>query len=130
MISLDDCKLPDGSTDWKRYDELKRQEFADRKAKGELCQLCGRLIIWSKGHPQTCTACQDLDKSEELHHSSSVRCPYCGHHWDVGDSDDYDLYKEGQHDVTCSRCEKDFEVSTSVTYTFQSPERVKEKDQE
>jgi Zn finger protein HypA/HybF involved in hydrogenase expression len=132
MAELDKCKNPDGTTDWEKYQGLQRQENAERKAKGELCQLpgCNRFIVWSKGHPQTCSECKSLDNPEELNHPSNIRCPKCGHHWSVWDGESYELHAEGDHEVTCPQCDHEFEVVTSISYDFQSPERIKEKEVE
>lgn len=130
MPNLDACKKDDGSTDWAQYNQLQREEMDERKAKGKICQRngCNRFVMWSKGVPQTCEDCKRLDKPEELHHPSDVRCPKCGHHWRIGDGDDYEVYGEGTHDLTCPECETDFEVTTWVSHTFVSPARGTEKD--
>lgn len=125
MFSLEDCKRPDGSTDWTRYNELKKKEDEARIEKGELCRLCRRYIVWAKGYPQSCAECKAIDNPGELHHDREVRCPKCGHHWGVGDGEDYELYAEDAHPVTCGECNYDFEVVTHVSYTFVSPERIK-----
>lgn len=131
MAFLSDCKNPDGSTDWKRYHELEAKEREERKNKGEICYRCSRFIIWSKGYPQSCDGCKDIEKREELRHDSKVRCPGCGHNWSVGDGDQYELYEEGEHEVSCDNCDLKFEITTYVSHTFISPERLKEpKEQE
>lgn len=132
MPDLEQCKLPDGKTDWKKYQDLQRQELAERKAKGEICQLtdCNRFIIYAKGHPQTCSECRSLDNPEELNHDSEVRCPKCGYHWSVWEGEDSELFAEGDHEVTCHKCDHEFEIVTSISYDFQSPERVKDQVKE
>lgn len=128
MPNLDECRKPDGSTDWTKYQELQRAELEDRKSKGEICQRknCNRFIVWAKGCPQTCSDCRALDSQEELHHPSEIRCPKCGYHWSVFDGEDYDLHGEGEHEVSCPDCNHTFEISTSITWSFQSPERLEE----
>lgn len=54
----------------------------------------------------------------------------CGGDWNVFETDDYDLYSEGEHEVTCIDCNHEFEVSTTISYNFQSPKRLKEKEEE
>lgn len=131
MPKLEDCKNADGSTDWKKYNELQAEEMQARKDKGEICQRkgCNGFMLWPKGHPQTCDNCKNIDAPKELHHPGDVRCPKCGYHWRVGDGDDYEVYQEGTHDVTCPDCETEFEVTTWVSYTFVSPARHKEQEQ-
>lgn len=130
MLDFEKCKKPDGTTDWEKYQELQRQENKERKAKGELCQLpdCNRLIIFSRGYPETCSECKSLDKPEELNHPSNIRCPKCGRNWSVWDGENYDLHAEGEHDVQCPECNHEFEVITYISYDFQSPERIKEPE--
>lgn len=132
MTDFEKCRLPDGTFDHKKYDELRKQENAERKAKGELCQLpnCNRFIMWSSGLPQTCGACKSLDNPEELHHDDHIRCPKCGRHWNVFDGESYELQADGEHDVTCPDCNHEFEIVTTVRCSFQSPERMKEAEAE
>jgi len=130
MPSLEGCKNPDGSMNWEKYDELRKKEREEDRAKGKICRLCGQFIIFERGYPDTCQDCKNLDKDREIQHPNSVRCPKCGHHWRVGDDDDYELYNEGTHDVTCVSCDHEFEVETHVSYSFTSPERVKEEESE
>lgn len=128
MPDIENCRLPDGTFDHKKYDELQKQENVERKAKGELCQLpnCNRFIVWSKGYPQTCSDCKALDDPDELDHPSDIRCPKCGHHWSAWEEEGHELYADGEHDVNCPECDHEFEVVTSVSYNFASPERIKE----
>jgi Zn finger protein HypA/HybF involved in hydrogenase expression len=127
MVNLDECKNPDGSMDYKKYDELRKADLSERKAKGEVCKMpdCNRFVMWAKGYPQICPECKSLDNPDELNHPSNVRCPKCGHNWSVWDGDSYSLYEEGEHQVDCGQCGHEFEVVTSISYDFQSPERLK-----
>lgn len=49
---------------------------------------------------------------------SSVTCPFCGAEqsdaWEVG------AYEEGDHDIYCDECEKDFTFSVSVSYNYEA----------
>jgi hypothetical protein len=131
MVDFEKCKLPDGTFDNKKYHELQLVELTERKAKGEICQLpgCNHFIIYAKGYPQTCSECRSLDNPDELNHSSNIRCPKCGYNWSVWEGEDSELFAEGEHEVTCHKCDHEFEVVTSVSYDFQSPERIQAKDQ-
>lgn len=135
MIDFEACKKSDGTMDYQKYNEIRKQENEERKANGELCNMpdCNRFILWSKGYPQTCPECKSLDNPEELNHPSNVRCPKCGYHWSVFDSEDYDSLADGGHEVSCQDCGHEFEITTSISYDFKSPERMKEgedKEQE
>lgn len=45
-------------------------------------------------------------------------CPHCGTSQDVVNNEWWQLYEEGEHDVTCHDCANDFMVSTRVRYSF------------
>ena len=69
----------------------------------------------------------------EWHHNSMddfqdkavFRCPHCGEVHDL-DDEDYEVYKEGEHEYWCSECDKYFTVSTTPYWTWTSP-ALKEK---
>lgn len=46
------------------------------------------------------------------------RCPHCGTEHDISESGAYRLYEEGEHELDCESCEREFTVSTRVSYTF------------
>jgi DNA-directed RNA polymerase subunit RPC12/RpoP len=127
MLDLDKFKKPDGTWDSAAFNAAREQERGERRANGELCSQCWAFMLWPVGHPRRCGECEAIDKPAELRHHSQIRCPQCGYHWRVGDSDDYEVYGEGTHPVTCGRCEADFEVVTYVSHTFTSPARQKEE---
>jgi hypothetical protein len=117
VTSIDDFKK-DGKVDWDAYH---RAEVAN----GERCRTCGGFILFGNGSPRECRDCQDIaDSSDEVSHNDRVRCPKCRHVMNVSDSELWDLYEEGDHDITCRSCDHDFEVNTSVSYTFNSPELI------
>lgn len=122
-VKLDDHKLADGNIDWSAY-------RLAQKANGEICTKCGGYvsIFGGNGHPDQCHDCKSLtESSEEVSHHDIIRCPACGHEMNVSDFEDGRLYGDGEHNVSCDECDHDFEVSTSVSYTFTSPARVAEK---
>lgn len=124
MPSLETYRKPDGSLDHAAYNDAVKRERIERQGKGELCSRCERFIVYAKGYPQICGECKSLGEQGEIHHDSEVRCPKCGKSWEVGNGDDYELYGEGSHDVTCGSCDHEFEITTWVSYTFLSPERI------
>lgn len=46
------------------------------------------------------------------------KCPHCGDELDISESGSYQLYEEGDHEITCEACDLDYTVSTRVSYTF------------
>jgi DNA-directed RNA polymerase subunit M/transcription elongation factor TFIIS len=108
-----------GEIDWSSY-------RAAQKANGEICTKCGGYVsvFGGVGHPDECASCKSLGEPEEVTHADIIRCPACGHEMKVSDFDSGELYGDGEHDVTCDECDHEFEVSTSVSYSFQSPARL------
>lgn len=121
MVSIKDWKKPDDTIDWRGY-------RAARVSNGEVCFKCNTYITCTcaPGHEQLCYECKDIAKPDELDHSSYVRCPSCGHAWNPGECDDYECFGDGEHRVQCGECDHCFEISTSVSYSFQSPAMLKE----
>lgn len=114
IIKLDDFTSVDGDIDWCAYRKA-------QVANGEECTLCGACIPRPHGHPTKCSSCEEIKGKEELGHETFVRCPKCGDYWDPTHSEDYDLFEDGEHGVSCQDCGCDFTVSTSVSYWFTSP---------
>lgn len=46
------------------------------------------------------------------------KCPHCGANCPVSENEWYELYEEGEHEVTCPDCDMDFIVSTNVSFSF------------
>jgi len=152
MIQLDDYKKEDGSTDWWAYK-------AAQKANGEICRECGDYIFGLRDHgfPRLCVACKGMYLSPtlatilvmykmfvtstlapyrklleggEASHETYVRCPKCRHQFNPGQSDYYELYSEGEHEVYCGMCDHEFEITTHVSFLFVSPPFVQESETE
>ena len=122
MISILDYKTSDGKVDWNEY----------RTAKigaGERCYQCGASIQFGSGFRSLCSACQLLVSNDGgVSHEQYIRCPKCSKTWDPYQHENYDLLEDGPHDVTCPRCDHEFEVETDVTYSFTSPGMIQEND--
>jgi hypothetical protein len=127
MPDLTAFKKPDGTIDWDGYHAASEKETDARIERGEVCYRCRRLTVIglpkAQGYRQKCYDCRMLEEPKELSHPYEVRCPKCGYHWKVGDSDDYELYEDGEHEVSCAECNTDFTVTTYVSYSFVSPAR-------
>jgi phage terminase large subunit GpA-like protein len=121
MTDMDDYKK-DGIVDWKAFHDA-------QIASGEICSSCKTYIfIGAKGSPRICRQCQDLkDKLyESVEHSFYIRCPHCGHVFDVNqyatEIDDLQIFdSHDAYPVMCPECEKEFDVQVHVNYEFQSP---------
>lgn len=115
---IDDHKKADSEIDWASYQKA-------QVANGEICIQCKGHILFGCGHPRKCSACENMsERSGEVCHKNMVRCPHCGTISNPSDHEMYELYEEGEHDVSCPQCDESFEVSTAVSYTFTSPERI------
>lgn len=123
MVNSDDFKKEDGYTDWEAYH--KAEEDA-----GERCYKCGAYNFFASGSKRLCGQCSKIEESDKFDHDSFVRCPKCKRTWNPGEEDDYEVYADGQHDICCGECGHDFEVSTNVSYSFESPELLEEDKDE
>ena len=58
-------------------------------------------------------------------------CPYCGCALptDLGYEDFPEIYEEGDHKLTCPECDKDFRLTTRVSYSWET-ERIKDNEQD
>jgi hypothetical protein len=52
----------------------------------------------------------------------SVICPYCGFD-DPGAIGDLNLFKEGETEMDCGACDKEFTISVSVSYAYESKKK-------
>lgn len=62
------------------------------------------------------------DEDPDTFSSDYVVCPYCGCalHTDLGYEDFPEIYEEGDHTLTCPDCEKDFILTTHVSYSWET----------
>jgi DNA-directed RNA polymerase subunit RPC12/RpoP len=124
MINFKAYKLPSGLIDWKGYNEA-------QKAIGEACYKCGvEFLDESSTGKRLCSNCESLSNlSIAVQHEEYIRCPHCGNQERIFDWDDRDCgdvkYVEGSHEVTCSRCEKDYTIETYVNILYESPPQNK-----
>jgi hypothetical protein len=124
MINPDDFKKADGYIDWDACNKA-------RVEAGEKCYKCGGFIVsFSNKNKsrQLCSQCESLEEKDEVDHDSLIRCPKCKASWDISEHEDYHLYEDGEHDVTCYDCNHEFKVTTNVSYSFTSPELLDQTD--
>ena len=118
---LDDFKKPDGSIDWEAYTKA-------QVATGERCRKCGSYILFGSGYAQECSSCKRLQTDGEVAHESFIRCPACGQTFNP--CGDYDVYNEGENDITCPSCAHEFTIETRITCSFTSPARLEDQTAE
>lgn len=119
MISMRDFEDEKGKVDFKAYHRAEIDA-------GERCYICDGYIMFAKGNKTKCYDCEKLEKNEEVSHFCLIRCPKCKATWDAHETEDYDLHYDGEHKISCYECGYDFEVITSVSYSFKSPELIEE----
>jgi DNA-directed RNA polymerase subunit RPC12/RpoP len=112
-----------------------KREDEEKKQSGEKCLMCGEYILCLRppGYSQRCWKCKELDGADAVRDNRYVRCPKCRHSWNPFDGDAYwenDFFQEGEHDVCCPACEHRFEVTTNVSYSFDSPVLIADEVEE
>lgn len=121
---IDDHKKTDGSIDWSAYN-------AAKKRNGESCQKCGAyIVLGGGGSPRTCHSCERLLKDEEITHDKFIRCPKCKKLWSPYDCEQYEVFTDGEHEISCYECDHTFEVSTHLSFSFTSPELITEDSED
>ena len=128
MISISEFERGDGSIDWKAYKKAQVDE-------GTICRKCNEYIVSINlfGHKITgsrlCGHCAALSEKEKLSHPVYIRCPKCENTWSPMDSYDHDVFSDGEHNVQCTECNHNFSISTSISFTFESPELIDFKEE-
>ena len=54
----------------------------------------------------------------DFRHNKNPKCPHCATDCKISEQEWWQLFEEGEHEVECPICERDFTVSTSVEYRF------------
>lgn len=98
------------------------------------CERCGReTYVGFNSKRGICYKCREKEYAEELKEQilsgetdctdceDNIYCPWCGDRYEI--DEEYELYTDGGHDLTCYHCGKKFEVTTNVSYSFDT-ERV------
>lgn len=66
---------------------------------------------------------QDEGMTLHFYGNANPVCPHCGEIYDVQKHEAYRLYAEGDHDVECGECDKEFVVSTNISTTFSTDDQ-------
>ena len=131
-VKMEDYQDGEGFTDWTRY-------HAAQVAAGEACKQCGKLLLNLNlfgdpplPGPKKCGACRHVSEDkDEVSHDDILRCPKCKYEWSSHDDDMWEdgIFQEGEHDITCRNedCGHEFQIETSITYTFRSPALLPEE---
>ena len=67
--------------------------------------------------------CTDAVERLKFRGNDNPKCPHCGETIDVAQHEQWELYDEGEHDMECPHCEREFVVSTNITYSFSTDEQ-------
>ena len=114
----------DGHVNWESYKKAQVDN-------GEMCSRCGSYIyINADGYKRECMQCKHIAESDRLNHDRLIRCPSCLHTWSPYGYDDYEILEDGEHDISCPKCDKEFYISTHVSFTFDSPEIEQDENQD
>jgi len=126
MIDFSDYRNEDGEIDWAAYHKAEIDN-------GERCITCGTHMfsIWEENnYPHKCIQCKELKEPSKVTHDKLIRCPKCKEKWEPADTEDYEVFQDGEHDICCQHCDHEFTISTMVQYNFTSPELCKEEEHE
>ncbi len=63
-----------------------------------------------------------ISTNDEYVEEDSIRCPSCLHI--TTDLTEQGLYNEGCTNITCEQCDHDYEIETTVSFTFTCPPKV------
>lgn len=97
------------------------------------CKSCGNatwppLFDSSRPAPDQCFDCKSIEgDDDEISTDDRARCPRCRHTQAYHD-DNYEWCSDGEHAVTCGNCGYDYEISTSVSFSFESPAMLPEAE--
>jgi hypothetical protein len=120
MVSISDFKTPDGVTNWDAYNKAAIAERQAQIQAGERCYECkGHIPLYDRGNgPTRCGDCRRAAETDgEIAHSK-LRCPFCRA---MLDPCEHAVWDEGDHEIFCGDCEKNFRIRTEVSVTFYSP---------
>jgi len=120
MISFKDFEDKEGNANWESY---RKAQIAE----GEICYQCKGYILFGSGGRRLCGNCEDIEDPDEVTHESFIRCPKCSHSWNAWDNEDYPTNDSEEMTVSCSDCDHEFDVGVRITYSFTSPELIKEE---
>lgn len=104
------------------------------------CKKCGKYykFAWvNSGYCEDCLKLKELNEARSSLNSENpdtfsndyVICPYCGDA--ISDEDLIDLpecYEDGQHEITCDECGREFEVITYVSYSWKTSRMRRKKN--
>ena len=96
--------------------------MSEKVDRGEVCHGCGSPMPFPNGEPVRCWDCVGFtDDPRKVDHSELIRCPHCRKTERVDEMDYPKLYGDGEHVWSCVHCDKDYLVSTSVSFSVMSP---------
>lgn len=61
--------------------------------------------------------------SSDFHAQKSPKCPHCGQQFEIEAAEAWQLYTEGEHELTCIVCILPFTVTSVATFSFNTDEQ-------
>lgn len=101
---------------------------------GNLCERCKKKMTTFSWETM-CYQCQkehalevaveaikNGEEDADTYSTDYVICPYCGNaiSTDYGYEDFPELFIDGDHELTCEECGKDFVLETSISYYYET----------
>lgn len=94
------------------------------------CERCGKEYSLAWMNRGLCEECFKKKKLEDVRQSIKegepdtfssdyIICPYCGFAFEPDFEDDY-LFEDGDHTYECEECDKEFTVTTMVSYSWET----------
>lgn len=92
------------------------------------CAICGKIknmLSWET----KCYSCQISEHKKEIASEiqngeiietdceDEIYCPWCGACYEPSDWDGA-MYEEGEHEEVCDECERPFEITVNVSYSY------------
>lgn len=60
--------------------------------------------------------------------NDSPKCPHCGDDYSINDSDAWELYQEGEHEIKCPGCDHTYTATAQVSFSYSTNEQEDEDD--
>lgn len=86
--------------------------------KGFVCKSCEAKRIENKIEDFQATEPEEMD----FYSNDKIICPNCGNEHE-SDGEDSAFYAEDNHDYDCGECDYEFNVETTISFSYQSSKK-------